>query len=297
MRSTGSWYDVLLEDGNQVQARLRGKLRLSDAKGTNPVAVGDKVELDNSEEDWAIAQLLERTNYIVRKVDRGRRNKHVIAANLDQAVLIVTYRQPKTPLGFIDRFLVTAERFEIPVLIVLNKTDLLDEQDQEEWLWIQHNYEELGYEIVRVSATENKGLDVLENALSSKTSLVAGQSGVGKSSLLNALDPELNLPTGEISDYNEKGTHTTTFAQMFQLQNDIRVIDSPGIRSFSLFDFEPSDIGFGFREIAKLSESCKFNNCLHQNEPGCAVQAAAEAGDIVSWRWDNYNHMINDLEL
>lgn len=295
MRSTGSWYDVWTEDHKIVQARLRGKMRQEGSHGTNPVAVGDHVHITQVDDEFMIEEILPRSNYIVRKVDRGRRNKHVLAANLDLAILVITPQQPKTPLGFIDRFLVTAERFDIPVLIVVNKADLLEDDLSDDWKWIAHNYENLGYTVLFTSVTQKSGLTALIDQLKSKTTLIAGQSGVGKSSLLNALDPDLDLKTGEVSHYNEKGQHTTTYAQMFRLRGDIQLIDSPGIRSFALFDFDPADISIGFREIHALSQGCKFNNCTHQNEPNCAIREAADAGEIASWRWENYNHILNDI--
>jgi ribosome biogenesis GTPase / thiamine phosphate phosphatase len=295
VRSTGSWYDVRQEDKTLIQCRLRGKFKIAGFKVTNPIAVGDKVIYDMEdpvENRGIITEILPRENYIIRKSVHKTEHGHLLATNLDQAILIVTLHSPRTSLGFIDRFLVVAESFRIPTVLVFNKTDLLDPDDFELQEAIAYLYRTIGYETLFTSATDGKGVDEFHALLKNKVSLVSGHSGVGKSSLVNAINPDLDLRTNEISDFANKGVHTTTFAEMFEITEDAFIIDSPGIKELGLIDIEKEEIGHYFPEMRNLLGQCKFHNCLHLNEPKCAVKDAVEEGKISESRYASYLSMM-----
>lgn len=299
IRSTGSWYQVLLENGDELSARIVGKFRLDGKKLTNPVAVGDQVELEleEHEEVGIIRNILPRKNYVVRQSPRRKHDMHLMASNIDQAVLIVTIVSPKLKQGFIDRFLLMTEPFDIPSVIVFNKSDVYEEGDLAVYGYLKKLYESLGYGVLLTSALEGEGLAELQQCLQGKTSLVSGQSGVGKSSLINAIAPQLELRTQELSDYSGKGQHTTTFAEMFKVDEQTQIIDTPGIKSLSFNFLSPMDIAHNFREFFALSEECRFGgNCLHRNEPGCAVKEAMEAEIVSELRYFNYLTLLEETE-
>lgn len=269
-------------------------------KLTNPVAVGDEVHLEaDSEEEQTgvIKEILPRRNYVVRQSPRKKHDLHLLASNIDQAVLITTIVQPNLKQGFIDRFLLMTEPYEIPTVIVINKADLYDEDAMQIVGGLQYMYENIGYKVLVVSAIEKTGLDELRAILKGKTTLISGQSGVGKSSLINAIQPHLNLRTTDLSDYSGKGQHTTTFAEMHELDFGGTIIDTPGIKTLAFNSLEPQDVAHNFREFFAVSEDCKFGgNCLHRNEPGCAVKAAIEAGEISELRYINYLTILEEVE-
>ncbi|WP_255647393.1 ribosome small subunit-dependent GTPase A [Fulvivirga sedimenti] len=297
LKSTGSWYEVLAEDGNRYQCRVRGKLRIRDTKTTNPVAVGDQVELDPEDTSQAIiTDVLPRENYIIRQSVHKKGHAHILASNLDQAVLIVTLSYPRTSLGFIDRFLVSAESFRIPQVLIFNKVDLLNEKEKRKMEHFIEMYEKIGVKCLRTSAKSQEGIEQFRAILAHKKSLIAGHSGVGKSTLINLLSPEIEQKTGEVSDFANKGIHTTTFAEMFQLENETFIIDTPGIKELALVEIPPEELGDYFPEIRVLRGSCKFNNCLHLREPGCAVKQALEDGDINPLRFKSYLSMLDGDE-
>lgn len=299
IKSTGSWYQVQLVDTNEViDARIRGKFRLDGKRLTNPVGVGDWVELemDEKENTGLIIKIEKRRNYVVRQSPRQKHHLHLLASNIDQALLIVTVVQPNLKQGFIDRFLLLTEPRDIPVIICFNKSDLYKEEDLDIAEYLSGLYKKLGYDTIIVSATEGYGVDGLKGMLKGKTTLVGGQSGVGKSTLLNAIEPTLNLKTGYISDYTGKGQHTTTFAELFQLENNTAIIDTPGIKSLSYNNMEVMDVAHNFREFFEYSSDCKFHNCTHRNEPGCAVKNAIEEGLISELRYQNYLMILDEVE-
>ncbi len=295
LKSTGSWYEVLAND-RRYQARTRGKLRLKGIKTTNPVAVGDYVELEEEGENLVITAIVPRENYIIRKSVHKKEESHILAANVDQAMLIVTLRFPKTSLGFIDRFLVTAESFRIPQVLVFNKQDLLNPDEIKKQADLTDIYSDIGVKCILSSAKQDHGLDDFKNALQGKKTLIAGHSGVGKSTLINTLSPDLNLRTGEISGSIEKGKHTTTFAEMIMLENNTFIIDTPGIKELGLSDIPPAELSDYFPELREISRNCKFNNCLHTNEPKCAVKSAVESGEIAESRFNSYLSMLDDQD-
>lgn len=300
MKSTGSWYNVLAEDGRMVDCRIKGVFRIKGIKTTNPVAVGDRVQFEEEgQEKGVINKIEERRNYIIRKSINLSRQTHIIAANMDQAMLIATLAFPRTSAGFIDRFLLTAEAYKIPVSLVFNKLDLFEDEPElmdslNEFISI---YEKIGYPCYKVSATEKKSIEILKDITKDKITLVAGHSGVGKSTLVNAMDPSLNLKTGEISDAHFKGKHTTTFAEMHPLSYGGFIIDTPGIKELGLVDMEKEEITNYFPEMFAVKGQCKFNNCLHVNEPKCAVIAAVEKGEIAASRYNSYLGIIHGEEL
>ncbi len=292
--------DYLVKSGEQFfYCRLAGKMRLEGYKSTNPVAVGDWVEFEFKEGDtWGVInELHERKNYMIRKSTKLSKRTHIIAANLDLLMIIASLKSPRTSTGFIDRMLVTAEAYSIPVCIVFNKTDLLKGDEQEELDYIIAEYELLGYLTFAVSALNPASLTEIKDLLKTRTTLLSGHSGVGKSTLINAIDPNLNLRTADISYKHQKGTHTTTFAEMFELSFGGRVIDTPGIKEFGLVGMEKSEIGDYFPEIRILKSECRFNNCIHVNEPGCAVLKALEEGRIAEFRYFNYLNMLNSNDF
>jgi ribosome biogenesis GTPase len=293
VKSTGSWYHVLNSKNEIVECRLRGKFRVKGIKTTNPVSVGDIV--DYEEETNTIVKIHKRKNYIIRKSIKLSKQSHIIASNIDQAVLIVSLKQPRTSTGFIDRFLVTAEAYHIPGTIVFNKIDLLSAQDYDKLDQIIDIYEGIGYHCLRTSVKQAINLDLFKALFTKKISLLSGHSGVGKSALINTIDPDLGLKTGDISEYHAKGMHTTTFAEMFKLDDDSFIIDSPGIKELGLVEFEKQELGHRFPEIVKYQHNCKYNNCLHVNEPGCAVKQAVEDGRINVSRYGNYLNMLESI--
>lgn len=298
-KSTGSWYTVILENKQVQQCRLKGKFRLSGIKHTNPVTVGDfvSVEPEPGTGNGLIVSIEERRNHMIRKANNMSKQTHIIASNLDQALLIATLAFPRTSLGFIDRFLLTSEAYHIPAVIVFNKKDLMTHGLEEVLEDTMQLYRKIGYTCLATSVKTGEGLEQLKSLLQNKTSLLSGHSGVGKSSLLNAIAPGLTLKTGEISAYSNKGMHTTTFAEMHPLPKGGSIIDTPGIREFGLVDFDQAEVSHYFREMQPLIGSCKFNNCKHVNEPGCAIQAAVESGTISEERFSSYLSILNNEDI
>jgi len=300
IKSTGSWYNVRIDTSGEVlQCRIVGKFRLDDIPLTNPVAVGDRVEVhpDGQPGQGMIKKILPRRNYVLRQSPRRKRDMHLLAANIDQAILIVTVVQPALKPGFIDRFLVMTEHDEIPVTIVFNKADLYDEQDMERFLEMQAIYTKIGYGVLLASVPEHTGLEEFRRLLQGKITLISGQSGVGKSSLVNAIQAQLDLRTGEISDYSGKGQHTTTFAEMFELTFGGSLIDTPGIKTLSFNNKDKHNIAHSFREFFRLSQGCRFGGqCLHRNEPGCAVHEALRNGEVSELRFEHYLGLLDEVE-
>lgn len=296
-KSTGSWYTVKTKDNQFLECRIKGKFRIKGIKSTNPIAVGDVVdyELDTSSDVTigVITNIHNRKNYIVRKSVNLSKQTHIIASNIDVVFLLVTINNPVTTTSFIDRFLVTAEAYGIEAVLVFNKIDTFDDAVLDEQLYLQYVYSNIGYKCLRVSAQEKKGLEELKAMMIGKVSMFSGHSGVGKSTLVNALEPSLNLKTKQISDSHSQGQHTTTFAEMFDLSFDARIIDTPGIRGFGVVDMEKQEIGDYFPEFFALKEQCKFNNCLHKEEPHCAVKEALDKDEIA---WSRYKSYIQILE-
>lgn len=296
-KSTGSWYTVKTEDQQVFECRIKGKFRMQGIKSTNPIAVGDVVdfELDDTSDDvtGTIHNIHNRKNYIVRKSVNLSKQTHIIASNIDIVFLLITINNPPTTTSFIDRFLVTAEAYGIEAVLVFNKVDTFDEAMKDEQLYLQYIYSEIGYKILKVSAIEKKGLEDLKQMMIGKVSMFSGHSGVGKSTLVNALEPELNLKTKNISEQSKQGQHTTTFAEMYDLSFDAKIIDTPGIKGFGIVDLEPAEISGYFPEFFKLKDQCKFNNCLHKEEPNCAVKKALEDNKIA---WSRYNSYLKILE-
>jgi len=299
IRSTGLWYEVKNDELGTVKCRIKGKFRLNGLRVTNPVAVGDIVEfyIENEvENSGMIKKILPRRNYVVRESPRRAHHLHLLSSNIDQAFLFTTIRSPKLKPGFIDRFLMMTEPFDIPTFIIVNKADLCNEEDLQIFGGLKYVYEKIGYEVRLVSAITGEGLEGLKEDLKGKTTLTSGHSGVGKSTLVNAIQPSLALKTKELSDYTGKGQHTTTFAQMYELEFGGSIIDTPGIKSLSFINLEPVDVMHNFKEFFKASSDCKYSNCLHLNEPNCAVKAAIEAGEISELRYANYLSIIDDVQ-
>lgn len=294
LKSTGSWYSVMLENGNVLQCRLKGKFRTHGIKSTNPVAVGDhvRVELENDESQALITELFDRKNYIIRKSVNLSKRTHIIAANIDQALLVVSMVSPKTLPGFIDRFLATSEAYSIPAIVVFNKLDLYGEAERADLAYFELVYRQAGYQTVQTSALNHNSAEQIVALLQDKVTLLGGNSGVGKSTLINAIEPALQLKTQDISETHQQGMHTTTFAEMHPLSFGGFVIDTPGIRGFGLVDMEKAEVGDYFPEIFRLKSKCKFNNCLHINEPGCAVLDALENDEIAPTRYRSYTNII-----
>jgi ribosome biogenesis GTPase / thiamine phosphate phosphatase len=292
MRSTGSFYDVLGTDGRKYTCRVRGKIRLEGIKETNPVAVGDRVMLDLEHEIASITEILPRKNHILRQSVKKTGHAHVLAANVTQALLVVTFSYPRTSLGFIDRFLVSAEAYRIPQVIVFNKRDLLDDKELKSLESLTASYSSIGVTCFSTSALTDDMQDV-RKALQDNTTLIAGHSGVGKSTLLNKISPHIKQSVGDVSDFSEKGTHTTTFAEMFQLGNNTFVIDTPGVKEWGLVDMNKQEISDYFPEMREVRLKCKFQSkCIHINEPKCAVLDAVERGEIEITRYESYLSMI-----
>ncbi|MGV4461539.1 ribosome small subunit-dependent GTPase A [Ornithobacterium rhinotracheale] len=293
IKSTGSRYSISTDSGKTLEARIRGKFRLKGIKHTNPIAVGDEVEFSLDKDNIAfIEKIYERHNYIIRRSVNLSKKTHIIASNIDVAVILATFKNPRTSTGFIDRFLVTAEAYHIHPVILFNKVDEITPEERPEFEALKKIYTDIGYQVLEISATENIGLNQVKDLLKDQTSVFMGHSGVGKSTLVNALNPELNLKTKTVSTFNQKGQHTTTFAQMYAWPFGGYIIDTPGIKEFGLADFEEDEIQNYFPELFKLKQDCKFHNCKHLNEPKCAVKEALEAGEIAPSRFESYLNFI-----
>jgi len=296
-KSTGSWYTVKSERGEFFECRIKGKFRMKGIKSTNPIAVGDIVDFELEESSdkttGTIHNIQERKNYIVRKSVNLSHQMHIIASNLDYVFLLITVNNPPTTFNFIDRFLVTAEAYGIETILVFNKIDTLKDDTLDEQLYMQYVYQQIGYKCLRVSAAEGKGIDELKEIMIGKITMFSGHSGVGKSTLVNAMEPSLHLKTKTISEQSMQGQHTTTFAEMYDLSFGAKIIDTPGIKGFGIVDMEKSEISGYFPEFFKLQDQCKFNNCLHKDEPKCAVKEALEKDEI---SWTRYNSYLKILE-
>jgi ribosome biogenesis GTPase / thiamine phosphate phosphatase len=296
IKSTGSWYLVDIAAGQPINCRIKGKLRLKGYKTTNPVAVGDKVVIEISENESVgiIKDVLPRRNHIIRKSTNLSKVSHIIAANIDLALLVVTIREPRIATGFIDRFLVNAEAYHINAAIVFNKTDIYEAADMTRLVELRSIYEDAGYVTLAVSAITGENVEYVKQTIKDKVNLFSGISGVGKSALVNAIEPGLRLKTGDISSYHKKGKHTTTFPEMHKLSFGGFVIDTPGIKEFGLVEFRKHEIAERFPEFRRYQHDCRFNNCTHIHEPGCAVKTALEEGKIAASRYENYLRIIDD---
>jgi ribosome small subunit-dependent GTPase A len=297
IKNTGSWYSVKTDTGKVVECKIKGNFRLKGIRSTNPVAVGDNVEIAlNSEGTAFITHIEERRNYIIRKSQNLSKQSHILAANVDQAFLIVTVNYPQTSTTFIDRFLASAEAYSVPVVLVFNKCDILSDDERHYQQSMIHLYETIGYECREVSATTGEGVDGLHALLKGKITLLSGNSGVGKSTLINQILPEANLRTAEISDAHNTGMHTTTFSEMLELPEGGYIIDTPGIKGFGTFNMEPEELTSYFPEIFHFSKGCKFSNCTHTHEPGCAVLKAIDDHYIAQSRYQSYLNMLEDKD-
>ncbi|HJA85908.1 MAG TPA: ribosome small subunit-dependent GTPase A [Candidatus Bacteroides avicola] len=298
IKNTGSWYIVRTGDGRDVECKVKGNFRLKGIRSTNPVAVGDRVQIAENREGTAfITEIEDRKNYIIRRASNLSKQSHILAANLDQCMLIVTVNYPETSTTFIDRFLATAEAYRVPVLLLFNKTDLYDEDDRRYLEGLVHLYTTIGYPCLKVSAIQGQGMEEVKAKLRGRITLFSGNSGVGKSTLINALLPGTDARTGEISAVHNKGMHTTTFSEMYPVDNEGGyIIDTPGIKGFGTFDMETEEIGHYFPEIFKVSAECRYSNCTHRHEPGCAVLQAVEEHRISQSRYASYLSMLDDKE-
>lgn len=297
VKNTGSWYTVKTDDGKLIDCKIKGNFRLKGIRSTNPVAVGDRVDIVPNQEGTAfITAIDERANYIIRKSPNLSKQSHIIAANVDQALLVVTVNHPQTSLTFIDRFLASAEAYRVPVVLVFNKTDLLTGEELRYQDMVMTLYDTVGYRCVAVSAAEGTGIEGLERMLEGKTTVLSGNSGVGKSTLINRLLPGVNLRTAEISDAHNTGMHTTTFSEMLCLPGGGYLIDTPGIKGFGTFDMEREELTSYFKEIFHFSKECRFSDCTHTHEPGCAVLKAVEDHYIAESRYQSYLSMLDDKE-
>jgi len=296
-KSTGSWYTVKTQLGDAYECRIKGKFRIKGIKSTNPIAVGDivdfELETDNNQESGIIHNIHDRTNYIVRKSVNLSKQTHIISANIDLVFLMITINNPPTLTSFIDRFLVTAEAYSIKTVLLFNKIDTYDEETLNEVKYLTHVYRKIGYECIGVSAKTGKNVEKVKALMLGKVSMFSGHSGVGKSTLVNAIEPELNIKTKEISTLHMQGQHTTTFAEMFDLSFDATIIDTPGIKGFGVVDMEKEEVGDYFPEFFALKQDCKFNNCLHIKEPKCAVKEALDTEEVA---WSRYKSYLQLLE-
>ena len=296
IKNTGSWYTVLTDDGQLIDCKIKGNFRLKGIRSTNPVAVGDRVEIvPNNEGTAFIIEIEDRRNYIIRKSINLSKQSHIIAANVDQAILVVTVVNPQTSTTFIDRFLASAEAYRVPVILAFNKTDLLDDDMRRYQEAMVNLYKTIGYECYQISAGTGEGVDTLHSQLKGRITLLSGNSGVGKSTLINRLVPDANLRTSEISDAHNTGQHTTTFSEMIRIE-DGWLIDTPGIKGFGTFDIEPEELTSYFKEIFHFSQDCRFSNCTHTHEPGCAVLKALEDHYIAQSRYQSYLSMLEDKD-
>ncbi len=297
IKSTGSWYKVITVENQIFDCRIIGKFRLDNLIVTNPVAVGDKVDfVEEADGKGLIKKIHPRVNYVARQSPRQRLQVHLLASNIDLAVLFVTVVEPSVKTGFIDRFLLTTEPRNIPTIIVFNKADIYSEKDIARFEEIQKVYQTIGYTCILISAITGQGIDELKSLIKDKTTLLCGQSGVGKSTVMNTMEPNLDIKTGEISDYSGKGQHTTTFAEMHPLKMGGQVIDTPGIKMLAFNNMEIMDVRHNFREFFMVANKCKYANCTHRNEPNCAVKAAIESGGISEWRYDSYLQILEEIE-
>lgn len=297
IKNTGSWYLVKTDEGKDVECKIKGNFRLKGIRSTNPVAVGDRVQIIMNQEGTAfISEIEDRKNYIIRRASNLSKQSHILAANLDQCVLVVTVNFPETSTTFIDRFLASAEAYRIPVKLIFNKVDAYSEDELHYLDGLINLYTTIGYPCFKVSALTEEGVDTIKEELKGKITLFSGHSGVGKSTLINAIIPELNVKTGEISAYHNKGMHTTTFSEMFPVAGNGYIIDTPGIKGFGTFDMEEEEVGHYFTEIFKFSADCRYNNCTHRQEPGCAVRNAVEEHYISESRYNSYLSMLDDKE-
>lgn len=297
IKNTGSWYLVKTDEGSTVECKIKGNFRLKGIRSTNPVAVGDRVKIIRNQEGTAfITEIEDRKNYIIRRSSNLSKQSHIIASNLDQCMLIVTVNYPETSTTFIDRFLASAEAYRVPVCLVFNKTDRYSEDENRYLDGLINLYTTIGYQCYKVSALNNIGIEEIKKALEGKITLFSGNSGVGKSTLINAILPEQNLKTGDISNVHNKGMHTTTFSEMFPVNGGGYIIDTPGIKGFGTFDMEDEEVGHYFKEIFKFSAGCKYGNCTHRHEPGCAVREAVEKHYISESRYTSYLSILDDKE-
>lgn len=298
-KSTGSWYVVQNEEGVVLNARILGKFKIDGLTSTNPIAVGDVVTIvveNELEGSVTITEIEDRKNYITRTSPANKHKHHIIASNIDQSLLFATLKDPKTSQGFIDRFLITSEAYQIPSIIVFNKSDLYKEKELEKFAEVKSIYEAIGYKVMGMSIEKNIGVEEVKNLLKDKTTLLSGHSGVGKSSFINIIFPELQLKTQDVSGWSGKGLHTTTFAEMFNLPFGGRIIDTPGIRELGLVDIPKQELSHYFPEMRELINDCQFNNCMHMNEPGCAVKEAVQAGSIHIDRYISYCNILDKIE-
>lgn len=297
-KSTGNWYQVKTSEGEWLSARLKGKFKLDSITSTNPIAVGDvvEVETDGGDESYVITAIHTRKNYINRTSPHNRNQQHIIAANLDQSLLFATIKEPKTSLGFIDRFLVISEAYHVTPIIVFNKIDVLNEKGLKTLDEVRKMYEEVGYKVITISVRDGKGMEELYDTLKDKTTLISGHSGVGKTTFINHLFPDKQLKTTEVSGWSGKGLHTTTFAEMFDLPQGGRIIDTPGIREMGLVDISRQELSHYYPEMRARLENCKYNNCLHTDEVTCAIKAAVAKGEIHGERYINYLKMLDTID-
>jgi len=296
-KSTGSWYTVKDESGKFHNARMKGIFKIDDITSTNPVAVGDEVEIKSeSENSTVITKIFDRRNYINRQSPRVKHQRHIIAANIDQSLLLATLKEPRTSQGFIDRFLVASEMFHVPSVIVFNKSDLYGKKEYRQFDEWKSMYEAIMYKVLLMSVKENSGINEVKDLLKNKTTLISGHSGVGKSSFVNVVFPNMQLKTQDVSGWSGKGMHTTTFAEMYDLPLGGKVIDIPGMREFGLLDIPKQELSHYFPEMRKQLNDCQFNNCLHINEPGCAVKKAMADGIINEARYISYTNILDSIE-
>jgi ribosome biogenesis GTPase len=303
-KSTGNWYQVKDDTGKTYNARLLGKFKIDGLTSTNPIAVGDQVTIDSdterrdneSEISFTITEIKKRKNYITRTSPANKHMHHIIAANLDQSLLFATLKDPKTSQGFIDRFLITSEAYHIPSIIVFNKSDLYRKKEEEKFALVKDIYEAIGYQVLSMSIEKGDGVAAVKDMLKDKVTLLSGHSGVGKSTFINAVFPELKLKTQDVSGWSGKGLHTTTFAEMFDLPDGGKIIDTPGIRELGLVDISKEELSHYFPEMRALINDCKFNNCMHLNEPGCAVKSAVEEGVVHMDRYISYCNILETID-